>query len=694
MCTPNTRHIFSCNVESLNLNNHYEVCFAANCAHRPLTTSGKFVRASKYRHVFGQASKKELCYENLKITKNAWDSNIITTNGKYLACNWDASGGGAFAIIPLSEPGKAPDTVPLFRGHKGPVLDTAFNPFNEQQVVSCSDDGNILLWDIPEDFSFHNYVDENDNPKDIVEPSKVLSGHKRKVGHVAFHPCAENIIASCSLDYTVKIWDLESGEAKITLPHKDLVTSFAFNYNGSLLATTSRDKKLRIWDLRAEKVISEGPGHTGAKPSRVVWAGNTNRVITTGFSRMSDRQVGVWDVDNIEAGPIGGFIVIDSSSGVLIPVFDESNNIFYIAGKGDGNIRYYEYDNDELYELSQFPSTDAQRGFAWAPKIACNVKDNEILKSFKTVNDLCIEPISFFVPRKSDTFQEDIYPDAPSNKAALSSSEWFSGKEVNGPLLAKMEAIYEGKTAEVTDSKPATNISQVKKEVQAQKEQAVASKKLESSKKDESKSKSVEPTPEPSKPVESSSSKETVDDVLKSSSEVDNLLTKVVDESDDEDSKRLKQDDGKDEDWEEVKKPESFLEATPELAKKEDYISKLKPKSKELPKEEVAEKAKEEPKKETKEEPKKEIKEEPKKEVKEEPKEEVKGPAVAKKEEPKKDDTKEKAAGAPTLRSTVEKLAKLVETLEGQIGQLTAANAEKNTRIELLEQKIDTLLQK
>ncbi|PVH15805.1 uncharacterized protein CXQ87_003660 [Candidozyma duobushaemuli] len=650
--------------------------------------SGKFVRASKYRHVFGQASKKELCYENLKITKNAWDSNIITTNGKYLACNWDASGGGAFAIIPLSEPGKAPDTVPLFRGHKGPVLDTAFNPFNEQQVISCSDDGNILLWDIPEDFSFHHYVDENDNPKDIVEPTKVLSGHKRKVGHVAFHPCAENVIASCSLDYTVKIWDLESGEAKLTLPHKDLVTSFAFNYNGSLLATTSRDKKLRIWDVRAEKVISEGPGHTGAKPSRVVWAGNTNRVITTGFSRMSDRQVGVWDVDNIEAGPIGGFIVIDASSGVLIPVFDESNNIFYIAGKGDGNIRYYEYDNDELYELSQFPSTDAQRGFAWAPKTACNVKDNEILKSFKTVNDSSVEPVSFIVPRKSDNFQEDIYPDAPSNKPALSSSDWFSGKEVNGPLLVKMESIYEGKSGEITDSKPAVNISEVKKEVQAQKE--AASKKRESPKKEEPKKETPKSTPEPAK---EESPKENVDDVLKSSSEVDNLLTKVTDESDDEDSRQLKQDEGKDEDWEEVKKPESLKESTPESAKKEDYISKLKPKSKEVSKEEPK---KEEPKKveEPKnEEPKvEEPKVEPKKEEpkKEEPKKEVK------KEEPKKDDSKkdEKAAGAPTLRSTVDKLAKLVETLEGQIGKLTEANAEKNTRIESLEQKIDSLLQK
>ena len=122
--------------------------------------SGKFVRASKYRHVFGQAAKKELQYENIKVTNNAWDSNILKTNGKYISVNWNASGGGAFAVIPVGEVGKSPDQVPLFRGHTAQVLDTDFDPFDEQRIVSCSDDAKICVWEIPEDYSFHKYVDE------------------------------------------------------------------------------------------------------------------------------------------------------------------------------------------------------------------------------------------------------------------------------------------------------------------------------------------------------------------------------------------------------------------------------------------------------------------------------------------------------------------------------------------------------
>jgi len=45
-------------------------------------------------------------------------------NPQYLAVNWESSGGGAFAVIPLNERGKLPDRIPLFRGHTAVVLDT------------------------------------------------------------------------------------------------------------------------------------------------------------------------------------------------------------------------------------------------------------------------------------------------------------------------------------------------------------------------------------------------------------------------------------------------------------------------------------------------------------------------------------------------------------------------------------------
>lgn len=409
------------------------------------------MRASKYRHVFGQVAKKERQYENVRVTNNAWDSNLIKVNTKFIALNWNSSGGGAFAVIPLNEVGKAPDQVPLFRGHTAHVLDTDFNPFDDYSIASASDDGKIGIWEIPKDYSFHDYTNGDGEPKDL-KPKKFLSGHGRKVGHVLFHPTAENILASSSLDHTVKIWDIESGKEVFSLKHPDMVTSMSFSFNGDHLVTVARDKRLRVWDVRAEKIVSEGPAHSGAKNQRVVWLGNSDRIVTTGFSKLSDRQIGVWDAFNLEKGDLGGFYTVDQSSGIMMPFYDGSNKILYLVGKGDGNIRYFEFQNDELFELSEFQSVDPQRGFAAAPRRAVNVKENEILKGYKTVNDHCIEPISFCVPRKSDSFQDDIYPDAPSGVAALSAEEWIAGKSVTGPLLFNVKSLYDGSDAILTPS--------------------------------------------------------------------------------------------------------------------------------------------------------------------------------------------------------------------------------------------------
>jgi coronin-1B/1C/6 len=38
------------------------------------------MNTSKFRHVFGTPHKRELCYDNLKISPNAWDSNIVKVN--------------------------------------------------------------------------------------------------------------------------------------------------------------------------------------------------------------------------------------------------------------------------------------------------------------------------------------------------------------------------------------------------------------------------------------------------------------------------------------------------------------------------------------------------------------------------------------------------------------------------------------
>lgn len=65
------------------------------------------------------------------------------------------------------------------------------------------------------------------------------------------------------------------------------------------------------------------------------------------------------------------------------------------------------------------------------------------MRAFKTVNDAYIEPISFTVPRRAETFQSDIYPPCTGFKPAMSASEWLSGKTALPPKI-DLESMYEG----------------------------------------------------------------------------------------------------------------------------------------------------------------------------------------------------------------------------------------------------------
>lgn len=61
----------------------------------------KVVRQSKFRHVFGQPVKTEQCYDDIRVSRVTWDSTFCAVNPAFLAIIVEASGGGAFLVLPL-----------------------------------------------------------------------------------------------------------------------------------------------------------------------------------------------------------------------------------------------------------------------------------------------------------------------------------------------------------------------------------------------------------------------------------------------------------------------------------------------------------------------------------------------------------------------------------------------------------------
>ena len=140
-------------------------------------------------------------------------------------------------------------------------------------------------------------------------------------------------MAASGGECTVKLWDIANPEEPraVLNGHGDVIQSMAFNPTGTLLATTCRDRKLRIFDPRVGgEPVRVGDGHGGIKGSRVTWMGELDKIATTGFSKMSDRQVGIWEV-----GGLGNVktISLDMSAGVVMPFWTD-NQILFLAGKG------------------------------------------------------------------------------------------------------------------------------------------------------------------------------------------------------------------------------------------------------------------------------------------------------------------------------------------------------------------------
>lgn len=335
-----------------------------------------------------------------------------------------------------------PRDLPLITGHTGPILDFEFNPFDENMLLSASEDLTMKVWTIPDEgLKAH-----------LREPLVNLEGHGKKVSFCTFNPSAANIIASASFDMTCKVWNLDEQAEAYSIVVPDNLMHLKWNSTGSLLAATSKDKKVRIFDPRQKKVAAEQKVHEGAKAAKVEWMGGSapgteqsHKLFTTGFSSQAEREVGYWDVRMFASneGANGSslqFLQLDQGTGVLFPTFDPGAQMLYLAGKGDGNVRFFEVTAEDpyLHYISDYRSTVPQKGFDFLPKRCVDVMSHEIMRGLK-LESTGVQPVSFKVPRKSEAFQDDLFPDAPSGAPAIGADEWVAGSDERLPLLRSMK---------------------------------------------------------------------------------------------------------------------------------------------------------------------------------------------------------------------------------------------------------------
>jgi len=397
-----------------------------------------FVRKSKFRHVFGTPAKKESCYENFRVTNCAFEGTFIAANGKWIAFCVEVGGGGAFVVIPVDRKGRLDVDIAKISAHKEYVLDLQWSPYNDNMIASCSEDGSIKVWEIPDGGVTTNWDGDN--------ALLALEYHERRCVQIQWHPIASNVLLSVSQEPKICIWNLDDGTAEVEIDTiHDIIWNASWSMKGDKIVTSCKDKKFRIFNARTGDLIKEGNGHEGSKAQRVIFTMDDKYLFSCGFSRMSERQYACWKADDMAELNL---VELDTANGCLIPYYDPDTQIVYIAAKGDSVIRYYELVDEDPYfhYITTFQTNVAQRGVAPIPKRNVIVNDCEVMRFYKLhgAKTGYIEPISMTVPRKSDIFQDDLYPDAISDEAALEASEWFEGKD-SEPKRIDMSTKFVGK---------------------------------------------------------------------------------------------------------------------------------------------------------------------------------------------------------------------------------------------------------
>jgi WD40 repeat protein len=90
--------------------------------------------------------------------------------------------------------------------------------------------------------------------------------HAESVESLLFSPVFPNLpslklVCSGSVDGKIKIFDLNTATQRLTLSHDDAVTSIVFHPSEPLIFSSSVDRTVRVWDVRSGEEVQKFRGH-------------------------------------------------------------------------------------------------------------------------------------------------------------------------------------------------------------------------------------------------------------------------------------------------------------------------------------------------------------------------------------------------------------------------------------------------
>ena len=176
-----------------------------------------------------------------------------------------------------------------------------------------------------------------------------LTGHENWVWSVAVSPNG-TWAASGSLDNTVKIWDLESGECQATLKgHRDAVRSVAITPDGKRILSVSDDYSVRVWNKGRRWRAKTLEGHTDVLWSVIALPDNA-RALSGG----KDTTLRLWELASGKC-----LKRIECENTILCIAVNQAGNQA-LSGHFDGRIRLWNLETGECLAMVKGHSRDVR----------------------------------------------------------------------------------------------------------------------------------------------------------------------------------------------------------------------------------------------------------------------------------------------------------------------------------------------